>query len=63
MTTMKVLLVFLLIASTSHHPSKQHKPPQKVERLQLPPVKYIMPAWCAVPQIEQYRTGCMVYRI
>jgi hypothetical protein len=62
MAAMKVLIVLLLTAS--HHSSKQHKLPERdVEQLRLPPVRFIMPAWCSVPQIEQYRTQCMVYRI
>ena len=60
MTAMKALIVLLLIAS--HHPSKQHKQ-RDVEQLQLPPIRFIMPDWCSVPQTEQYRTRCMVYRI
>jgi hypothetical protein len=59
---MKILIVLLLAAS--HHPSKQHKLPERnVERLQVPAIRFIMPAWCSVPEIEQYRTRCMVYRI
>jgi hypothetical protein len=62
MAKMKALIVLLLV--TSHHSSKQHKLPERdVEQLQLPSTRFIMPAWCSVPQIEQYRTGCMVYRI
>jgi len=59
---MKVLIVLLLIAS--HYSSKQHRLPKRdVEQLQPPPISFIMPAWCSVPQIEQYRTRCMVYRL
>lgn len=61
MAAVKVLIVLLLVA---HHSSKQHKLPERgVEQLQLPPIRFIMPAWCSVPQVEQYITGCMVYRI
>jgi hypothetical protein len=60
---MKVLLVLLLIAS--HHSSKQHKLLERdiEQQLQPPAIKFIMPGWCSVPQIEQFRTRCMVYRI
>ena len=60
---MKVLIVLLLIAS--HHTSKQHKLLERdiIEQLQPPAIKFIMPGWCSVPQIEQFRTLCMVYRI
>jgi len=59
---MKVVIVLLLIAS--HHSSKQHKLLERdVEHLQLPAIRFIMPGWCSVPQIEQYRTRCMVFRI
>jgi hypothetical protein len=62
MAAMKVLIVLLLIAS--HHSSKQHKLQQRdVEQLQLPPIEFIMPAWCSVPETEEYGTRCMVYRI
>jgi hypothetical protein len=59
---MKVLIVLLLIAS--HHSSKQHGLKERdVEQLQLPGIRFIVPAWCSVPQIDQYRKRCMVYRI
>jgi hypothetical protein len=62
MAAMKALIVLLLI--TSHHSISQHKLPEhNVEQLQLPPIRFIMPAWCTVPLIDQYRTRCMVYRI
>jgi hypothetical protein len=62
MAAMKALVVLLLIAS--HHSIKQHKSPEgDVERLQLPMIEFIMPDWCSVPQTEQYRIRCMVYRV
>ena len=62
MAAMKALIVLLLIAS--HHSIKQHKLPERdVEELRLPPIEFIMPDWCSVPQTEQYRRRCMVYRI
>jgi hypothetical protein len=62
MAVMKVLIVLLLIAS--HHSGKQHKLPERdVQQLELPAIRFIMPTWCSVPQIDQYRTRCMVYRI
>jgi len=53
----------VLIAS--HHTSKQHKLLERdiIEQLQPSAIKFIMPSWCSVPQIEQFRTLCMVYRI